>query len=92
MGCRVLQVAPFLVETWLTEGVDALVPIDAPKEVEVLSSRMTFHGHPTIELLLKSASWDGSDTETFDTAKRWAATFKRVAPIARAGGKDAGKR
>ena len=91
MGVRVLQVAPFLVERWLTEGLSAWEPISPPRDIEILSARMTFTHHPTIELLVKSRDWDGVDTDTFDVAKRWAPVFRTPSPLPR-GGKDAGKR
>ena len=92
MGCRVLQVSPFFVEQWLREGTDAFDPVDAPKDIEVLSARMNFSGQPIIELLVKSEKWDGADTDTFETAKPWNVVFRRRAAAAAAGGRDAGKR
>ena len=78
MGCRVLKAQPALVEMVLRKGFDAIEPVDSPKDLELVSCRMNFSGHPMVELLVKSTDFDGSDTDTFETAKPWVLEFRRT--------------
>lgn len=91
MGCRVLRVAPFLVEQFLLGGTDsALDPISPPKDLRVKSARMNQADpvHPVLELLVESSTFEGGDLATFETAETWTAQFRRRMGTA-SSGKDA---
>lgn len=80
MGCRVVKCTPALVESILRRGIASVEPVDVPQDLELVSVRMNFSGHPIIEILVKSDQFDGSGTETFDNAKAWSIVFRRKAP------------